>query len=319
MFKYIITRLVFMAITLFLVISVMFIATRLAMYQQFSSPGPISQFFGPVSEQYVAYIKGVLTRFDWGTDQKGNAVWDIVVQKAPLTIKINLIAFVIYMTLGIGFGILSAVKKNSLFDRLFSSITLVLGSIPSFIMVFVLIIYIGYRLELLPPLYPVGAGDLHFFGTIRAVAIPLIALSLEPLAKMTRLVRNELLESFDSSYVLLLTTKGLSQRQIIFRHHIKHSAVSIVPEIAPTFMYVLFGSFFVEMIFNVQGLANLFFDALFSPFMDRYYVNIDIETTILISVFYAIFGMIATLLMDTLYVLIDPRIKMGSKKTSLEG
>jgi ABC-type dipeptide/oligopeptide/nickel transport system permease component len=74
MFKYIITRLVFMAITLFLVISVMFIATRLAMYQQFSSPGPISQFFGPVSEQYVAYIKGVLTRFDWGTDQKGNAV-----------------------------------------------------------------------------------------------------------------------------------------------------------------------------------------------------------------------------------------------------
>ncbi|MFP4177446.1 MAG: ABC transporter permease [Acholeplasmataceae bacterium] len=319
MFRYIITRLILMVITLFIVVSVMFIATRVAMYHQFSSPGPFGQFFEPVCEEYFAYIEAVFTRFDWGSDFRGTPVWDTVTAKAPLTIKLNLIAFAVYMTFGIGFGILSAVKKNSLFDRLFGSITLVIGSIPSFIMIFALIIYVGYRFELLPPIYPIGASELGFFRLIHAVAIPLIALSLEPLAKMTRLVRSELLESFDSDYVLLLTTKGLNQRQVIFRHHIKHSAVSVVPEIAPTFMYVLFGSFFIEMVFNMQGLANLFFDSLFRPFMSSYYVDIDIETTILISVFYAVFGMIATLLMDTFYVLLDPRIKIGSKKASLEG
>ncbi|MFP4178240.1 MAG: ABC transporter permease [Acholeplasmataceae bacterium] len=296
----------------------MYIALRMAVLENLPSDRSFLMNLDGVLEQYQDFIKGIFTEWDWGQSSSYRIpAWDIVMMKAGLTLKLNGLAFVPYMSLGIGLGILTAVHRNTIFDRGVSVVTLFLSSIPSFVMILMLMLYLGYRTNILPAIYPVGLEDFGFIDSVRSLMIPIIALSLEPVAKFIRLVRGELIDCFQAPYQLLLTTKGLNKRQIIARHHLKTSAVSLLPEFAHTFMYVLFGSFFIEIVFSMPGLARLFFRSLFSPFMENTYVNVDVNVTVLIAGFYTLYGLIANFLVDISYSLLDPRIRIGSKKTNL--
>jgi oligopeptide transport system permease protein len=317
MLKYVITRIIFIFIILFLTISIMYIALQMAVLENLPHERSFRVNLAGVFQQYTDYIKGIFTAWDWGMSSYRIPAWDIVMMKVGLTLKLNGLAFVLYMSLGIGLGILTAVRKNTFFDRSVSVVTLFLSSIPSFVMILILMLYLGYRTNIFPAIYPIGLEDFSFIDSVRSLMIPIIALSLEPIAKFIRLVRGELIDCFEAPYRLLLTTKGLNKRQIIVRHHLKTSAVSLMPELAHTFMYVLFGSFFIELVFSMPGLARLFFKSLFSPFMESTYVNVDVNVAVLIAGFYTFYGLIANFFVDISYSLIDPRMKIGSKKTNL--
>jgi oligopeptide transport system permease protein len=279
---------------------------------QFLEGLPKLDLLKEIFETYKVYLMNIITNWDWGISEESEDVWDLVVRKIPITLKINMIAFFVYVPLALLLGLISSVKKNQFTDQTISIFTLVFSSIPPFVMGFALILIFGYQLGWLPPLYPVEPHS--FTERILGFFIPVIALSAAPVANLTRLMRGELLETYSSDHLLLARIKGLNNRQVIFRHALRNSIVSVMPALSFTFIGVLTWSFLLEVIYNIQGLANLFMDAMFKPYMDIHYVSIDIYTTILIAVFYTTLGLIMALIIDVLYAVVDPRIKMGHKK-----
>ena len=313
MVKYILLRTIWLFIILYLIITLLYFSTNIAQWRAFSIRIPFWDYMRIIQHQYASYWQGILTSWDWGNAQgTRTGVWQLLVEKAPHTLRINLIAFIVYMSLGILLGTIAAVKRHSLIDKLITVPTLVFGSIPNFIWVFLFMIFLGYRWNILPPIPP--SSEAAVIMRWKSYVIPVAALSLMPMAKFISLMRAEVIEALDSDYILLLKTKGLTNNQIISRHLIKDCLVPIMPEIAPTFGFVLTGSFLVERINNIPGVSKLLADALFTPMMDFHYINIDVPLAVMVCVFYIVLGLVMVLTVDLLYAWMDPRIKIGSKK-----
>ncbi len=309
--RYIIIRFFWMIFTLFLFMSVLFFATRIAHLNVWFGGLEFPDNFYFVRDEYVAFLRSIITEWDWGMVE-GKPVWDSLIENAPITLKLNLIAFGFYFLFGIFMGYFTALKAYSLFDKLMNALFLVVGSIPSFIWIFLLIMFFGYTFPILPPQPPSVEAPLYW--RIAGWVLPVAALSLAPIAKFASMMRNELVDNFNADYLLLLRTKGLSKRQAMTRHLFRDSFVPVMPEIAPTFVFVIVGSFFVEMIYNMQGVATLLFDAMFQPNMGTYYIIINTPMTVLISVFYAAITLFFIFLVDIMYAVVDPRIRVGAHK-----
>lgn len=314
MFVYLLKRIAWLFVVLFVMVTFMYISTKFASTFQYARRLPFLDILKNATSSYKDYIVGILTEWDWGTNNKGNDVWELMVKKLPISLKINVIAFFVYVSMGVALGIISAVKKDSFIDHGIAIFTLVFSSVPSFILAFALILVFGYELGWLPPMYPVIAYT--FKQRVLGFAIPVMALSIGPIANFTRLVRGELLETFGADYLLLARTKGLNKRQVIFRHALRNSAVAVMPALSSTFILVLSGSFLIEVIYNIQGVANLFMDSLLKPFLDFNYVNIDTNTVVVVSTFYASIALMMSLIADMLYIVVDPRMQIGHKKVS---
>ncbi len=312
MIKYIIIRIIMFFITLFLFITALYFITSLAMIELWSYPHPLINDVPTVYREYIQYIKGIFTEWHWGYSMKGEIhVMDILKEKMSFTMTVIILTLIIYIPTGILLGIISAVKKNTKIDKIIGLFTLIFGSIPSFVLIFILIYYFGYILEWLPKQYP---PDLHGpKARLLGFIIPILALSAGPLSDITRVVRGELIDDFESNYFLVLKTKGLSRRQSIFRHSLKNCIVSILPVILSSFIFVLCSSFFIEIIYGIPGIAKQLFYSIF-PFGIGTEIIIDINRLVLIATFYTAISLLVGLIIDFLYGVFDPRIKFVSKK-----
>ncbi len=313
MFKYFIVRIIWLFIILLFIISLLFFVTRLGMIELYTRPDSIIKFIPLVYRQYIQFLKDVINDWNWGYVPKRNLpAWDLLLQKAPNTLFINFIAFILYVPIGILLGIISAVKKKSIYDYIISIFTLVFSSIPSFILIFVLIYFLGYQLNWFPPQYP---AEIHGNEMkIKGLVIPILALSAGPISNLTRLVRGELIEEFESKYFIMLQTKGLSRRQSIFRHALRNCMVPVIPAILNAFIFVLCGSFFIEIVYGVPGIAKEFFDGMLVPYFDKYKIVIDSVRIVMIGAFYTTISLSFGLIIDISYGFIDPRIRIGSKE-----
>jgi oligopeptide transport system permease protein len=311
--KYILKRLVWMVITLALILTLVFIITRTSMILIWMPRQPFMDALMSAITQYVSYLEGVVTRWDWGLSRHGKDVWELFFTKLPFSMNINLIAFAIYLPIGVLLGTIAAVKKNSWFDNVISFLTMIFSSIPSFILIFAFIMVFGYVLKWWPPQSPsvLADGALKWKG----LAIPVLVLSFQPIATLTRALRGELVETLNSDHLLLARAKGLNFRQLLFRHTFRNSLVPVIQLIPATFITVLTNSFFVEIVYGIPGLAGLFLDSIYQPMMDTGYFFIDTNTIMPISAFYAAIGLVAALVVDVAYVFIDPTMKIGSKRT----
>ena len=309
--RYIIIRFFWLFITLFIFMSLVFFATRIAHINVWFTHMEFPQTFYFVRDEYIAFLRSIITEWDWGeVDQK--PVWDSLIENAPNTLRLNLIAFAFYFSVGILIGFLTALKAHTPFDKLMHGIFIVVGSIPSFIWIFLLIILFGYTIPILPPQPPSVEAPLYW--RIAGWILPVTALSLAPIAKFGSMMRNELVDNLSADYLLLLRTKGLNRRKIMSRHLLRDSFIPIMPEIAPTFVFVIIGSFFVEQIYNMRGVATLLFTSMFRPGVDAYYITINTPMTVLISLFYATMTLVFLFLVDVMYAVIDPRIRVGQQK-----
>jgi ABC-type dipeptide/oligopeptide/nickel transport system permease component len=282
------------------------------MIMQYSPPMSTWEVAKLMFPHYKTFLRGIFQSWEWGRTNGGFDAWELLLKNAKITLLLNFLSFFIYVPLGILFGIVSAIKKNQWIDKGIALFTLVFSSIPSFVLAFAMILFFGYELEWLPPMYPVIAYSLE--ERILGFVIPVFALSIGPIATFTRLVKGELLETFNHEYLLLARTKGLNQRQVIFRHAFRNSAVALMPELSKIFIVVLSGSFFIEYIYNVQGVAWLFFDSLFQPYLDANQILIDTNMVVLIALFYSSIALVVSLISDLLYAWIDPRMKIGQKR-----
>jgi oligopeptide transport system permease protein len=276
-------------------------------------PRPRIPFFDSLQmalQSYRIYLTNIVTEWNWGY-YRGDSVWELFKEKVPITFRINVVVLFAFIFLGIFFGVISALKRHSLLDGIISTITMVLNSIPPIFLIFPAIVIFGYQLEILPPMFPTGTNDLH--ERLLGYVIPILVLAGPAISNVTRLVRGELIESMDAEYMTLARVKGLTRSQAIIKHGFRNALVSIIPEIPSLFMTVLLSSFFIESIYNIDGLANWYFESFYRRHFGSGYFFFIIPNAMIISIFYA--GLVTSLsvITDISLGLVDPRIRMGKK------
>lgn len=262
----------------------------------------------PISRQYFAWMKNIATKWDWGLSTRvetGRPVFDIIKDRIPITIILNILSLIIYIPIGIALGVIAALKKNKPIDNIISIAVMIMISIPSFVVVIVLIMLFGYQLDWVPTIFPAKDADLAI--RLRGLILPVLAMSFGPIAGLTRLTRAELTEVLTSEFLLLARTKGLTRRQAVIRHAMRNSMVPLVPSIIFSFVGILSGSVIIERIYGIPGTGSIYLRALTK---NAYDYNLLLCST----AFYTTISLFAVLLVDITYGLIDPRIRMGGKK-----
>lgn len=318
--RYILIRIIFLLLTLLVVFTLLFIVARFAQLERLEvvsmSDIPLLEKIKIIYRDYIVYVRNILTDWDWGVDRDRRDAWDELLKRTDLTLRLNILAFFFYMGLGMTLGILGALFKGSLLDKGLNLLFLFFSSIPAFIMIMLLIILFSYTVEWFPPYEPPLSRG--FFVGLKGLFIPVLAVSTYPLVQIAQLMRSEMTDAFNSEYLRLLKTKGLNQRQIVFRHLFKQSAIPLLPQIVPIMLYVLGSSFIVEKIYNIQGLTNWLYRSLFMSSGDVHYVTVVLPPMVLIGTFLTAIVLFVGLCVDVVYGFLDPRITMGSKKDRLD-
>ena len=263
----------------------------------------------PIMVQYFLYLKSIITHWDWGVGEQmyeALNVWDIMMQKLPYTVLVNFFSIVLAIPLGLIFGIYAALKKNKWQDHLISTAVIVFISVPSYVYAFLVQYFLCFKWGLFPlQLASLNEGSLFSWVMIKSMMPAVLSLSFGVIAGLTRYTRAELSEVLTGDYMLLARTKGLTKAQAISRHAMRNAMVVILPMIIGEFIGILGGSLIIENIFGIPGIGNMFVTS----------INLrDYNFFMAMIVFYTFIGLASGIVIDISYGIIDPRIRMGSKK-----
>lgn len=247
----------------------------------------------PLSEQYFTYLKDIVTDLDFGPSlkQRGRDVIDIIGEGLKVSAKLGVIAACIALVIGVILGAFAALKRNSFIDRVIMVITTAFVSMPSFIMGSLLLIFFAVWLSLLPANGNAPGG----------LILPVFTLSLSPMAHITRLTRSSMLDVLGQDYIRTAKAKGVSGKNIIFKHALKNSLIPVITYFGPMLAYIVTGSLVVEQIFAVPGIGRAFVNSI----TGRDYPLI-MGTTIVLATLIVVMN----LLSDILYKIVDPRINL---------
>lgn len=264
----------------------------------------------PILTQYLIFLKKVFTEWDWGVCTKVgtylNPVTNHIAQKLPATIAINICAMIVSIPLGLLLGIYAALKKNKWQDHVISVVIMFFISVPAYIYAFVLQYFLGFKLGWFPIV--VESGTNYFsMSMLKSMTLPIMAMSFGTIASLMRSTRAELTETLTSDYMLLARTKGLTRRQATLRHALRNSMVPIMPMIVSEFVMVLSGSLIIEKIFGIPGIGSTYVSSI----LER-----DYSLFLAVSMFYTVISLVATLVIDLCYGLVDPRIRIGGGKNN---
>jgi ABC-type dipeptide/oligopeptide/nickel transport system permease component len=320
MAKYICKRILLMIVSAFIIMTMLFVLIRMLPNPVVAVQGGMDQalremreawgYNEPLLVQYGIFLKKVFTQWDWGFCTTIGTfltpVTSYLASKLPPTIYINVIALIFSLPLGIGFGILAAVFKNKWQDQVINVFIMLFISVPSFVYAFVLQYVVGFKLGWAPLVLDSGT-DYFSWSMLHSAVMPILALSFSIIAGDMRLVRAELTETLTSEYMLLARTKGLTKRQATVRHALRNSMVPLLPTFMADVIYVISGSLIIEQIFAVPGIGKTYLLSI---------NNRDYSVFMAISMFYVVIGLIAGLLFDLSYGIIDPRIRMGGGKNN---
>ncbi len=317
MLKYTIQRLLFMLLTLFIIIGMCFVLIRLLPPPYVAPEDPHKEviearreamgYNKPIPVQFAIFLKSVVTEWDWGVSDKmyvGQDVFKLFIGKMPATVIVNLYSILLSIPIGILLGIFAALKKNTWIDHAISTLTMVVISVPSFVYAFLIQYIFSYKLGWFP--FLMKSGTDYFTWDMFVSMLPAVmALSFGVIAGFTRTTRAELTEVLTSEFMLLARTKGLTKTQATVRHALKNCMVVILPSIFGSFVGIMSGSLIIEKIFSIPGVGQLYINSINAP---------DYPLFIMITAFYTTINLVAGIVVDISYGLIDPRIRMGSKK-----
>lgn len=247
----------------------------------------------PLLERYVTYMTDFI-KGDMGVSlkQRGRTVSDIIFSKFPVSARLAGIAVAVALLVGIPLGCISAYNRGKFADNLIIVFATCGIAIPSFISSVVLLYTFGSKLGILPT---VG------LNTISSYIMPVTALAIYPTAYITRLMRSSLLDVMGQDYIRTAKAKGLADFKILFKHALRNAVLPVVTYVGPLLASLMTGSFIVEKIFTVPGLGRDFVSAI----NQRDYTLIMGTTIVLATLIIA-----ANVVVDILYKIIDPRIKL---------
>lgn len=303
MLKYIVKRVLTSVVTIWAVVTIVFFLVRMMPGGPFEGEkitaemkAVLNEKYGldkPVGEQYTIYMKNLLNGdFGQSMKYKGRKVIDTITNGFPKSAKVGAVSIVFSVVLGILLGVVAALYADKLPDRV-AMILATLGiTIPSFVIGSLLIFAFSVNLKILPT-----TG----ISTPKHYIMPVIALSGSSMAFITRLTRNKLIDVLKSDYIRTAKAKGLSGRSVIFKHALRNSLIPVVTYLGPLTAAVLTGSFVVERIFAIPGLGSEFTSTI---------TNRDYTALLGVLAFYCTFIVVCNLIVDLIYVVVDPRIKL---------
>ncbi len=267
----------------------------------------IDHFFykKPIIDQYFAWLSRIVTKWDWGVSQfisPNISTTTIIMDRLPVSVKINVISVIISVPLGILLGIVAGLNKNTWIDHTISTLVMIFISIPTFVIISFMMYFFAFKGSL-PIRWP--TDDATTKVKVLAYLIPVLSLSFGSICHYCRNVRAELCEVMSSEYLILARTKGLTRRQAIVRHALRNAFVPILPSILGEFIGVFTGSMVLENLYNINGIGDLYITALKNQDYNVLFADMAIFTTI---------GLLAGIVTDLSYGFIDPRIRMGAKK-----
>lgn len=254
----------------------------------------MSRYYGldqPIYVQFLIYVKNLL-RGDLGVSYKLNrSVNDLIGSAFPYTLKLTLLSALLAWLIGIPAGIVSAIRKNSLIDRLFMGVSLMGVSMPVFWAALLFQYFFAYRMNLVPVS---GATSLSSYF------LPSIVLGWSSAGTIARLTRSNLLEVLEEDYIRTAFAKGRSQSGVILHHAFKNALLPVVTMMAIQVASMLSGAVITETVFAIPGIGRLAVDAITSRDMPL------LQGTVLFTTVLMILG---NLVADLLYTVIDPRIR----------
>jgi len=254
----------------------------------------------PVLEQFFLYVWNVV-HFDFGLSfqYQGRTVSSFLLESWPYTAILGFFAFLLIVVVGVSLGVLAALRQNTRIDYATMGFATIAASFPNFVIGALMVVVFSVLL------YRATGGDFFLpasnFGMDQHLIMPVITLSLLPMAYTARLTRASTLETIRQDYVRTAWAKGLPERLVVIKHILKNSLIPVVTTLGPTFAFLVTGSVIVETVFNIPGIGRAFVVAVES----RDYPMI-LGTTVLFSVVIAV----ANLVVDVLYVFIDPRVRL---------
>ena len=301
---YILKRILLAILTVWIVVTITFFVSRAVPGGPFASEKAITPEtkaaleakYGldkPLMEQYTTYLSDIVTEFDFGPSLKnrGRDVIDIIGDGMATSAKLGISAAAIALVVGVVLGAVAALRRNKLIDRIVMVFTTACISMPSFIMGTLLLILFAITLGILPANGEAAGG----------LILPIITLSLSPMANITRLTRSSMLDVLGQDYIRTAKAKGVSGVKIIFGHALKNALIPVITYFGPMLAYIVTGSLVVEKIFAVPGIGRTFVSSI----TDRDYPMI-MGTTIVLAALIVIMNMIS----DILYKIVDPRITL---------
>lgn len=245
----------------------------------------------PLWKQYGIYITNV-AQGDFGVDFRDRPVTELLKQRLPVTIRLALLAFAFEVVIGIGAGILAGVRKGKFFDNLVLISTLVVIAIPIFVLAFLAQIVFGVKLGW----FPVSGVREGWYSYL----LPAMVLGSLSLAYIARLQRTSLVENLRADYVRTATSKGLSRRRVVGIHALRNSMIPVVTFLAIDLGALMGGAIITETIFNLPGIGRAVYEGVQRQ-----------EGTVVVGIatFMIIVYMLANLIADLLYGILDPRIR----------
>jgi len=251
----------------------------------------------PLFVQYTDYL-GNLLKGDLGPSfrYRGMTVNDIISARFPVSLKLGLTAFTIAIVVGVSAGILAAINQGKLLDYLTMSFSTIGVAVPSFILGTLLMLIFSYKLKLLPS---------ALWGTPAHVVMPALALAGLPTAFIARLTRSSMLDVLNQDYMKTAVAKGLPRGRVVWVHAVKNAIIPVLTYAGPLLAGIITGGFVVENIFAVPGLGKHFVTSIY---------NRDYTIILGVTAFYSVFLIGLNIVVDILYSLFDPRIKLSARK-----
>ncbi|MFI5616467.1 ABC transporter permease [Streptomyces sp. NPDC051567] len=296
-------------------IPVFFGTTLLIFMMVYSLPGdPVAGLFGdkgadpatlaalrrehgldlPILQQYWNYISNILFHFDFGQQiRSGREITDVLGSAFPVTLRLALLAFAIEIVLGLSLGIVAGLKAGKLVDNLILILTLLIISVPVFVLGFIVKTVFAFQLGWIAP----NVSNAETWAELIAPALVLGSLSL---AYVARLTRASMAENLRADYVRTAVAKGLPKRRVIGVHLMRNSMIPVVTFLGTDIGALMGGAVVTEGIFNVKGVGGLIYESL----LRREGLTVVGVVTVLVVIYLA-----ASLLVDLLYAVLDPRIR----------
>jgi oligopeptide transport system permease protein len=301
---YTIKRLLMALLTIFLVIAITFFVMHAIPASPFSSEKAKSDaviaaleakygFDKPVTVQFFNYLKNILHGdFGLSTGWVGNTVIELILGGFKYSARIGFTAGILALVLGVFLGSVAALRRGKTLDKIIQVVTTALVSMPSFVMATILLLVFSLKLGWLPSMGNQPGG----------LILPIISLSLYPMAYTTRLQRSSMLDVLGQDYIRTARAKGVKNSKVIFKHALKNTLTPVITYAGPMMAYILTGSMVVENIFSVPGLGRLFTNSM---------LRTDYMMIMGVTIFLATMIILMNFIGDVLYKVVDPRIDLS--------
>jgi peptide/nickel transport system permease protein len=273
----------------------------------------------PIPEQFYIYMKGIVVgRTDLTDGTEGGSrpcpapcfgysfryqspVWDIIKDRFPVTLSVTIGAAIIWLVVGIGVGVISALRRGGFTDRASMIFILLFLSLPSYLFAILLLYVFVYGLKWLPPTHyvPLSQNPVKWF---QALVLAWVTIGFGNAALYARLTRANMLETMNEDYIRTAVAKGLPRKTVVRKHAMRAALTPILTIAGLDIAFLLGGAIFVEKVFSLPGLGLLFVEAIGKQ---------DLPVIMGLTIVSSLFIVVANIIVDVLYSAVDPRVRLS--------